>query len=71
MPPDASPPEGGKSGSRFKPQSFRARHRARAHEDAHADGEQPDAPVRARPLVPGGPPQLVTRNDELAELLTH
>ena len=55
----------------------RADHRARSHEDAHAAGEGQDAVTTDpqsrphHPLVSHAPPDLVTTDDQLRDLLAH
>ena len=53
----------------------RAAHRARAHESAHAEGENGQAAAEsaapAHPLVPAGPATLVTTDEQLDELIAH
>jgi ribonuclease D len=58
-------------GTRRKPRT-RFDHRARSHADAHAGGgELLPQHIASHPLVPAAAPQLVTRPDELAELIAH
>ena len=52
----------------------RSAHRARAHESAHAedsDGGADHVPAVAHPLVPRGPADLITTDEQLEELIAH
>ena len=51
----------------------RAAHRARAHESAHAgdDNGAPDAPAPSHPLVPRGPADVITTDEQLDALISH
>lgn len=65
--------QGSKSGPPRKGGSYsRARHRAAAHDSAHADDAAHDhAEPPAHPLIPRGPVPLVTTDAELADLIAH
>src|ERR1700691_5567187 len=57
-----------------RPYNFRAQHRARAHESAHAEtGLSTDegAPVPDMPLVYRGPPDIVETDDQLGQLIAN
>ena len=56
--------------SKQRPYS-RANHRARSHEDAHADAPLPPENTPDLPLVPKGPAPLLATDAELAELIGH
>jgi ribonuclease D len=52
----------------------RAAHRARAHDSAHAEdaeGGADHAPAVAHPLVPRGPAEVITTDEQLDELIAH
>ena len=52
----------------------RAQHRARAHESAHAEdgnGEADDHARPTHPLIPAGPADLVTTDEQLEQLIAH
>ena len=50
--------------------NWRAQHRARAHESAHAEGElQETVAPQGLPLVPAGPAAMVADNQQLARLI--
>ena len=68
------PSDRGRRGRGGRKSYSRVDHRARSHEEAHADGRG-DAPVNAEvtphPMVPTGLADLITTNEELSELLAH
>ena len=50
----------------------RSRHRAAAHDSAHADGASHDLPEPpSHPLIPRGPVPLIASDAELAQLIAH
>lgn len=57
-----------------RPYNFRAQHRARAHESAHADPDLPTddgAGVPDMPLVHRGPPEIVETDEQLNKLIVN
>jgi len=52
--------------------NWRAQHRARAHESAHAEGElQETIAPQNLPLVPAGPATMVTEEQQLSQLIAN
>jgi ribonuclease D len=67
-----------REGSRDRRRYSRADHRARSHENAHAEGADGNGDAAAdshprphHPLVSHAPPSLVTTDEQLAELINH
>ena len=79
MPPSDNPQRSSDNPQRSKGRFHHARaaHRARAHESAHADegngevAEAPAGPAHAHPLVPAGPADLITTDEQLEGLVAH
>jgi ribonuclease D len=64
--------DGSASSKKSRPFNFRAKHRARAHESAHADaaGNAEDTTVHPEvPLVFRGPTAIIETNEDLAKLI--